>query len=321
MGSKRRVGPDAVTGLDEAGEATPARRGSERRRRPVLRAIAGPAMMQFCVIPSGGRVVLGRGPDCDLRIDDADVSRAHCAVRHLKPASLMLEDLGSTNGTTHNGQPVTAPVRLAEGDLIGLGGWPIRVELLTSDAIAGLADLVARLAEPAVDPATGLLHRRYLDEVVPRQLPLLARARVPCSLVRIELDDGKRLRQLWGAPVADGVFRVLARLVRGTIREHDRAVRYASDAIAIVVPDCDEAGGVAVAERTLAAVSVHDWARVIRPTGADGAPPPLPVFSAGVAMALPEESMTAWLTRCERATYVARRLGGSRVVPASRVAT
>ena len=46
--------------------------------------------------------VIGRREDCDLRIPLGEVSRKHCRLVR-DGESLRLEDLGSSNGTFHNG--------------------------------------------------------------------------------------------------------------------------------------------------------------------------------------------------------------------------
>ena len=49
--------------------------------------------------------LVGRGEDCDLRLDDKSVSKRHCVL--VKTDGLVLiRDLGSTNGTRVNGQRV-----------------------------------------------------------------------------------------------------------------------------------------------------------------------------------------------------------------------
>jgi len=62
---------------------------------------------------------IGREVGNDLVIEDAQVSRRHARLTQ-QGNSYLLEDLGSTNGTFVNGSRVTAPVLLANGDLIGL---------------------------------------------------------------------------------------------------------------------------------------------------------------------------------------------------------
>ena len=54
-------------------------------------------------------MILGRGKDADFRVDDPNVSRRHAAI-YWNDGRLMVEDLGSTNGTMVNGYPVTSTV-------------------------------------------------------------------------------------------------------------------------------------------------------------------------------------------------------------------
>ena len=68
----------------------------------------------------GGRVVLGRSKDCDLQVEDANVSRRHAELRREGP-SWWIVDLESTNGTELNGKRVTKS-KLNDGDTITLGG-------------------------------------------------------------------------------------------------------------------------------------------------------------------------------------------------------
>lgn len=63
--------------------------------------------------------VVGRREDCDLRIPLGEVSRKHCRLVR-DGDSLRLEDLGSSNGTYHNGQRVQEAV-LSPGDSIQVG--------------------------------------------------------------------------------------------------------------------------------------------------------------------------------------------------------
>jgi pSer/pThr/pTyr-binding forkhead associated (FHA) protein len=68
-------------------------------------------------------VVLGRSRECDVRVDDPNVSRRHAEVRQ-EGATYWLVDLDSTNGTELNGRRVSR-AKLADGDTITLGGTEI----------------------------------------------------------------------------------------------------------------------------------------------------------------------------------------------------
>jgi len=64
--------------------------------------------------------VLGRGGDADIRLEDGFASARHA---QLVPRGdvVVLEDLGSTNGTYLNGEPLRGPQPLHPGDRIRIG--------------------------------------------------------------------------------------------------------------------------------------------------------------------------------------------------------
>ena len=67
----------------------------------------------------GGRLIVGRGPECDIRLSQGSISRNHVAIE-LTDGSWFLEDLGSQNGTFIDGEPVKR-VELAHQTKIQLG--------------------------------------------------------------------------------------------------------------------------------------------------------------------------------------------------------
>lgn len=70
---------------------------------------------------------IGRLPDNTLVFAEPFVS-AHHALLTWREEHWWLEDLGSKNGTTLNGEPVTQPTIVSAGDLIGIGRVVLRVE-------------------------------------------------------------------------------------------------------------------------------------------------------------------------------------------------
>ena len=90
-------------------------RGWLRRRRP-QGLLAG---------ATGGRLVLGRAPGCQIVFDDDTVSRRHAELRGVD-GRWILRDLGSSNGTWVNGREVIE-AEVLPGDTIQLGGLAIRL--------------------------------------------------------------------------------------------------------------------------------------------------------------------------------------------------
>ena len=71
------------------------------------------------IVLGGTRLVIGRLTGCDICLADANVSRRHAELV-LTGGIWSVRDLGSTNGTFVNGQPV-AEAPLADGDVIEVG--------------------------------------------------------------------------------------------------------------------------------------------------------------------------------------------------------
>ena len=73
-----------------------------------------------------GPVVVGRSPSSDIVVDEPYVSSTHARFTLQGPA-LVLEDMGSTNGTLVNGRPIGQAVTLREGDEVQVGDTIMRV--------------------------------------------------------------------------------------------------------------------------------------------------------------------------------------------------
>jgi hypothetical protein len=94
----------------------------EARRMDAPAAYGGRAMLVGGgkrTVLSGNRVTIGRSRDCDVTLDDANVSRRHAELRN-EGGSWVVADLGSTNGVKVNGHRVSQQP-LQPGDEITLG--------------------------------------------------------------------------------------------------------------------------------------------------------------------------------------------------------
>ena len=76
-----------------------------------------------------GRVELGRDPDGDVVVDHPGVSWHHLALAPDRSGGWTVTDLGSTNGTFVDGEPISGPTRLAPGAQLGLGADGPRLRL------------------------------------------------------------------------------------------------------------------------------------------------------------------------------------------------
>ncbi len=90
--------------------------------RPILRVYKGGVHVEDLDLQEG-RLVVGRGHGCDLLLDDPAVSRKH-AVLYVTKDEVVLEDLGSPNGTLVGGVPVRRR-SLEPGDHVTLGAYDL----------------------------------------------------------------------------------------------------------------------------------------------------------------------------------------------------
>jgi pSer/pThr/pTyr-binding forkhead associated (FHA) protein len=80
-----------------------------------------------------GEHVIGRNTDLALTLRSPSVSRRHARIV-IAGEVATVEDLGSKNGTYVRGRRITAPVPLADGDQIRIGGFEIRFRTTTAEA-------------------------------------------------------------------------------------------------------------------------------------------------------------------------------------------
>jgi len=116
------VDSEAVAGVEErpvpGGPARPASSAATQQRAQLVLEVNG---TRHPLEPPG--LVIGRGTEADLRINDPGISRRHAEIR-VQPSGGTLQvdivDLGSTNGITVNGQKVRE-AQLQEGSRIEIG--------------------------------------------------------------------------------------------------------------------------------------------------------------------------------------------------------
>ena len=95
------------------------------------------------------KLVIGRSRSCDIRLRADTVSRLHAALVW-RDNELVVEDLGSSNGTFVNGERVLSPRTIAAGDSVRFGSLRATVE--RPDAPAS-----AEASQPEPDDTSGLI--------------------------------------------------------------------------------------------------------------------------------------------------------------------
>ena len=109
----------AVVEMRPPAEETASRRS--RRRRTLALEFVEPEENAGQRIEIESVLTVGRSPECELSLADTYLSGRHARFT-LDDGDLLLEDLGSTNGTYVNEQPLVHRTKLDRGDIVQVGG-------------------------------------------------------------------------------------------------------------------------------------------------------------------------------------------------------
>jgi DNA-binding response OmpR family regulator len=194
-----------------------------RGDNPYLVAQAGPLQGQRWVIDRDA-MLIGRGEECDIAIVDRQISRHHARLRR-SGEGVLIEDLGSKNGTHVNGVRLSAPALLQDGDVIQIA-FTLELIFVAHDATLPMEGTgFGRVGRLRMDPRS---HQVWIGEAelspplsAPQYRLLEALLRQPSAVVsREEIVD-----QVWpdaaGAGVSEQAIDALVRRLRDRLAELD----------------------------------------------------------------------------------------------------
>jgi DNA-binding winged helix-turn-helix (wHTH) protein len=110
------------------GEAVePSDRSAPRRAPPVRFWLV---WNERVIVLEDGDNTVGRDPQCTVWLDASGVSRRHARIRTVRgDDAVLLQDLGSKNGTLVQNSPITGEVRLSDGAVIQIGSVQLKLRV------------------------------------------------------------------------------------------------------------------------------------------------------------------------------------------------
>jgi len=200
-----------------------------------------------------GTQILGRSHNVDLRILGDGTSRKHARLI-TSGNSVLIEDLGSTNGTFVNGERIVQHV-LKDGDKIQIGK-SIVLKFTYQDNFE--EDFQRHMYESASrDALTRVFNKRYFTEQIAVEFSFAQRHGQPLTLLIIDLDRFKNVNDSYGHPAGDFVLSELSRLVSNTVRSEDVFARYGGEEFVILARNTDVQSACQLAERIRKLIAEH----------------------------------------------------------------
>jgi two-component system, cell cycle response regulator len=200
-----------------------------------------------CVIPvDQPRMTFGRSPECTVVLQDESVSRVHAEVVQRETNEVFIRDLGSTNGTFLGGKRITESV-LRKGDKVLLGRQTIlKYEIYDQlDAV-----YQKKIYESSTrDGLTGVYNRRYFNQRIVPELSFARRHSIWLSLVIFDLDNFKKINDVYGHQNGDHVLVSVTGAVSSILRTEDLFARYGGEEFTIIAPGTNYEGGLALGQR------------------------------------------------------------------------
>ena len=242
--------PD-VTSETTADLSEPVSTDFGERVHGILVALSGPQGGAIFILDKE-EITLGRSRDNHIWLVDEGISRLHARVVRGRDG-FYIEDAGSTNGTTCQGETLHGPRKLEDGDRVSIG----RDTLLRF----GLQDEVERHASRQTlelqlrDPVTRLLNRRHFDRCVQAEVAFSRRHGTTLALLMLDLDHFKAVNDTYGHAAGDAVLRAVAETLDGAVRVEDTVCRYGGEEFAVLVRGIDPDGVRTFAERVRALVA------------------------------------------------------------------
>jgi diguanylate cyclase (GGDEF)-like protein len=255
---------------------------------------------------AGQPMTIGRATDADISLSDvASVSRHHARLHYQDDGSVVLEDLGSTNGTWIDEGRIRGVHPLSNGDRFQVGSVHFKL-LHERDVEAAyhkaIYDLLTR------DGLTDAWNKGAFEEELGRERLRAQRYERPLSLILFDLDHFKEVNDSYGHLCGDMVLKKTAAIATGILRSEQVLGRVGGEEFGVLCPETALAGAVTVAERLREAIIGHEHRygkHVLRVS-----------CSFGVAQSGAEAGWVEFFAAADSALYASKAGGRNRVTAA-----
>ena len=170
------------------------------------------------------------------------------------------------------------------------------------------AELERSRAQARIDPLTGAVNRRGMEEIVSREIARARRNKTPVSVAILDIDHFKRINDQHGHDIGDKALIHLVATAKSRLRETDVLCRYGGEEFVIILPDTGVQRAFFVIDRLRMTIEET-------PLKLDSGDLQI-CFSAGVAELSADDDQVTIVKRADAALYAAKHAGRNRVLVA-----
>jgi two-component system cell cycle response regulator len=192
------------------------------------------------------------------------------------------------------------------GELMARVKIQLKIKVL-QDELRQSNDLLKRLSN--TDDLTQLHNRRYMMEILERELARARRQESPLSFVMMDIDHFKSVNDRYGHQQGDSVLKTIALLTRNAMRNYDFAIRYGGEEFVLVLPGTPLDEAFNVGERLRQVIEQHSFGNELASLRV--------TISMGVATFPATGVLTVYdlIREADAALYRAKQGGRNMVVP------
>jgi diguanylate cyclase len=175
--------------------------------------------------------------------------------------------------------------------------------------ICSLQDTLGQLSEEVYqDSLTGIGNRRGFDKKLAEAIEDSRATCRPLSLILLDIDLFKRVNDEHGHMVGDRVLRFVSETLKRSVKGGDYVARYGGEEFALILPDTDLTGSLAVAQQVQINV-----ARTKLTKTKGGSPIQSVTISGGLSVLKPDDDADSLLSRVDAYLYDAKSAGRNMV--------
>jgi diguanylate cyclase (GGDEF)-like protein len=195
---------------------------------------------------------IGRNDDCDVILNNPEISRLHAHLELHPDGSVHIRDEGSVNGTFVNNYRVEEEA-LHSDDKVQFGPY-VLLKLVFQDE-EELHHYQQLHARATTDHLTALMNRRSFFQALQREWSYAKRHLKQLALIMLDIDLFKHVNDTYGHMRGDEVLVEFSNRVKNQTRVEDYIARLGGEEFAVLLRETDLQGAMIVAQRVRKAIA------------------------------------------------------------------